>query len=178
MGPPSNSPEAPKSPIAEAMLLSCLFTHYPLPFTHYPALLYRYVTSVNIACGGHVGTCESIAKTVALAAARGAGIGAHVSFPDHEGTWFILYMVNMFIYKYNDLRRLTGLHVSSPTMQDSAAPPSTPPRASSATRCCGRRTRSTGSVAARAHVCGTSCSACTRGLLKWLEGLEGCDPCL
>ena len=42
-----------------------------------------------------MGTCESIAKTVALAAARGAGIGAHVSFPDHEGTWFILYMVNM-----------------------------------------------------------------------------------
>ena len=32
-----------------------------------------------------MGTCESIAKTVTLAAARGAGIGAHVSFPDHEG---------------------------------------------------------------------------------------------
>lgn len=46
--------------------------------------LLQYVTSVNIACGGHVGTPESIAKTVALAAERGAGIGAHVSFPDRE----------------------------------------------------------------------------------------------
>ena len=44
--------------------------------------LLRYVTSVNIACGGHVGTPESIARTVVLAAAAGAGIGAHVAYPD------------------------------------------------------------------------------------------------
>jgi len=47
--------------------------------------LLQYVTSVNVACGGHAGTTESIAHTVALAAAAGAGIGAHVSFVDKEG---------------------------------------------------------------------------------------------
>lgn len=46
--------------------------------------LLQYVTSVNIACGGHVGTPESIAQTVALAAAAGAGIGAHVAYPDPQ----------------------------------------------------------------------------------------------
>jgi len=34
--------------------------------------LLEYVTSVNIACGGHVGTTESIAETVAMAADREA----------------------------------------------------------------------------------------------------------
>ena len=47
--------------------------------------LLKYVTSVNIACGGHVGTPESVARTVALAAKAGAGIGAHPSFVDKEG---------------------------------------------------------------------------------------------
>eukprot|EP00928_Gymnodinium_smaydae_P018775 TRINITY_DN17159_c0_g1_i1.p1 TRINITY_DN17159_c0_g1~~TRINITY_DN17159_c0_g1_i1.p1 ORF type:complete len:269 (-),score=74.77 TRINITY_DN17159_c0_g1_i1:260-1066(-) len=46
--------------------------------------LLKYVTSVNIACGAHAGTTESIAKTVALAAERRAGIGAHVSYVDRE----------------------------------------------------------------------------------------------
>ena len=46
--------------------------------------LLKYVTSVNISCGGHVGTTDSIARTVALAAQREAGIGAHVSFVDFE----------------------------------------------------------------------------------------------
>ena len=47
--------------------------------------LMEYVTSANIACGGHAGTTESIAGTVRLAADRGVGIGAHVSFVDREG---------------------------------------------------------------------------------------------
>jgi len=47
--------------------------------------LLEYVTSVNIACGGHAGTTESIAEVVRLAAAKGAGIGAHVSYVDREG---------------------------------------------------------------------------------------------
>ena len=46
--------------------------------------LLKYVTSVNIACGGHVGSPDSIARTVALAVAAGAGIGAHVAYPDPE----------------------------------------------------------------------------------------------
>eukprot|EP01063_Lacrimia_lanifica_P011191 TRINITY_DN17993_c0_g1_i1.p1 TRINITY_DN17993_c0_g1~~TRINITY_DN17993_c0_g1_i1.p1 ORF type:complete len:1588 (+),score=432.64 TRINITY_DN17993_c0_g1_i1:391-4764(+) len=44
--------------------------------------LLQYVTSVNIACGGHVGSPESVARTVALAVAAGAGIGAHPSYVD------------------------------------------------------------------------------------------------
>jgi hypothetical protein len=47
--------------------------------------LMKYVTSVNVACGGHVGTPGSISKTVALAAAGHISIGAHVSFDDKEG---------------------------------------------------------------------------------------------
>ena len=47
--------------------------------------LLRYVTSVNIACGGHVGSPEMTAKTVALAVEAGACIGAHPSFVDREG---------------------------------------------------------------------------------------------
>ena len=37
------------------------------------------MTSVNVACGGHVGDPVSVAETIALAAAAGAGIGAHVT---------------------------------------------------------------------------------------------------
>jgi antagonist of KipI len=47
--------------------------------------LLKYVSSVNIACGGHVGTPTSIAKTVALAAKVNATIGAHPSFYDQDG---------------------------------------------------------------------------------------------
>jgi len=46
--------------------------------------LLKHVTSVNIACGAHAGTTESIAEVVRLAAACGAGIGAHVSYVDRE----------------------------------------------------------------------------------------------
>ena len=46
--------------------------------------LLEYVTSVNVSCGGHVGSSETIARTVALAAERSASIGAHVSFVDRE----------------------------------------------------------------------------------------------
>ena len=42
--------------------------------------LLQYVTSVNVSCGAHAGTPESIARVVAMAAERGAGIGAHTSF--------------------------------------------------------------------------------------------------
>jgi UPF0271 protein len=46
--------------------------------------LLQHVTSVNISCGGHVGSTESIARTVHLAAECGAAVGAHVSFVDSE----------------------------------------------------------------------------------------------
>jgi 5-oxoprolinase (ATP-hydrolysing) subunit A len=43
------------------------------------------VTSANIACGFHAGDPRTMDSTVALAAARGVTIGAHVSYPDLVG---------------------------------------------------------------------------------------------
>lgn len=42
------------------------------------------VTSANIACGGHAGDRDSMARTIALALERGVAIGAHPSYPDRE----------------------------------------------------------------------------------------------
>lgn len=46
------------------------------------ALLMGYVTSANIACGGHAGDETSMERTARLALARGVRIGAHPSYPD------------------------------------------------------------------------------------------------
>jgi UPF0271 protein len=46
------------------------------------ALLMTYISSCNIACGGHFGDENSIDKTIELALKNGIGIGAHPSFPD------------------------------------------------------------------------------------------------
>ncbi len=43
------------------------------------------VTSVNIACGAHAGDPLTMARTVALACAAGASVGAHPGYPDREG---------------------------------------------------------------------------------------------
>jgi 5-oxoprolinase (ATP-hydrolysing) subunit A len=43
------------------------------------------VTSANVACGFHGGDPRTMDATVALAAARGVVIGAHVSYPDLVG---------------------------------------------------------------------------------------------
>lgn len=43
------------------------------------------LTSVNIACGGHAGDDASIERTIRLAVAAGAAIGAHPGYPDREG---------------------------------------------------------------------------------------------
>lgn len=43
------------------------------------------ITSANIACGFHAGDPQVLRRTVELAARCGAGIGAHVSFPDLAG---------------------------------------------------------------------------------------------
>lgn len=44
----------------------------------------RYVTSANIACGGHAGTEETMSKTVKAAKSNGVVIGAHPAYPDKE----------------------------------------------------------------------------------------------
>jgi len=48
------------------------------------ALLMPYLSSCNIACGGHAGDEVTMRKTIALALRHGVRIGAHPSFPDRE----------------------------------------------------------------------------------------------
>ncbi|WP_017932187.1 5-oxoprolinase subunit PxpA [Robiginitomaculum antarcticum] len=43
-----------------------------------------YVSSANLACGGHAGTPEIMAQMCAFAKARGVTIGAHPAYPDRE----------------------------------------------------------------------------------------------
>ncbi len=44
-----------------------------------------FITSANIACGFHAGDPLVMDRTVALAAARGVGVGAHPGYPDLKG---------------------------------------------------------------------------------------------
>jgi len=48
-------------------------------------LLLRHVTSANVACGGHAGDDESMARVCRLAVDRGVAIGAQVSYVDRTG---------------------------------------------------------------------------------------------
>ena len=46
------------------------------------AALMQYVTSANIACGGHAGDEATMERTTRLAMERGVRIGAHPGYPD------------------------------------------------------------------------------------------------
>jgi len=46
------------------------------------AALMEYITSANIACGGHAGDEATMERTMRLALARGVRIGAHPGYPD------------------------------------------------------------------------------------------------
>jgi 5-oxoprolinase (ATP-hydrolysing) subunit A len=46
------------------------------------AELMEYITSANIACGGHAGDEATMERTARLALERGVKIGAHPSYPD------------------------------------------------------------------------------------------------
>lgn len=48
------------------------------------AELFPYISSCNIACGGHFGTSKTIDDSIALAVQYKVKIGAHPSFPDQE----------------------------------------------------------------------------------------------
>jgi UPF0271 protein len=48
------------------------------------AALMAYITSANIACGGHAGDAETMQRTARLALERGIRIGAHPGYPDRE----------------------------------------------------------------------------------------------
>jgi UPF0271 protein len=47
--------------------------------------LYRWVTRINIACGGHAGDEGTMLRSLELAAAAGIEVGAHPSYPDRAG---------------------------------------------------------------------------------------------
>ncbi|HEV3472090.1 MAG TPA: 5-oxoprolinase subunit PxpA [Actinomycetota bacterium] len=49
------------------------------------AAILDFVTSANIACGGHAGDPELMASTIELAKRRGVAIGAHPGYPDRGG---------------------------------------------------------------------------------------------
>lgn len=44
--------------------------------------LMRWITSANVACGGHAGDRESVRRTVVVAKSLGVNVGAHPSYPD------------------------------------------------------------------------------------------------
>ena len=46
--------------------------------------LMEYVTSINVACGGHAGDETMMAAMVALAKEKDVNVGAHPSYPDRE----------------------------------------------------------------------------------------------
>ncbi|GAA4303803.1 5-oxoprolinase subunit PxpA [Aestuariibaculum suncheonense] len=48
------------------------------------AELMPFLSSCNIACGGHAGDTATMRKVVALAKVHGVKVGAHPSFPDRE----------------------------------------------------------------------------------------------
>jgi UPF0271 protein len=52
-----------------------------MPYDHQ---LIKYISSCNIACGGHAGDDESISETIKLALRNDVKIGAHPSYPDKE----------------------------------------------------------------------------------------------
>lgn len=48
------------------------------------AELMPYISSCNLACGGHAGDETTIKQVIELARQNGVGVGAHPSFPDKE----------------------------------------------------------------------------------------------
>ena len=53
--------------------------------SEHEAAIMPFVTSANIACGGHAGDLESMRESLRLSAHHGVAPGAHPGFPDREG---------------------------------------------------------------------------------------------
>jgi UPF0271 protein len=49
------------------------------------AAIFPFISSANIACGGHAGDAGTMRQTVELALRHGVAIGAHPSYPDRAG---------------------------------------------------------------------------------------------
>ncbi|MFK7951731.1 MAG: 5-oxoprolinase subunit PxpA [Ekhidna sp.] len=70
-----------------------------------------YISSCNIACGGHAGNASTVRETIELAVKHNVAIGAHPSFPDREN--FGRKMVKMEINELrNSLRDQMNLVIS------------------------------------------------------------------
>ncbi len=54
------------------------------PETNLDALIMPFLSSCNIACGGHIGNKDSVKSTIKLAKEHSVRVGAHPSFPDKE----------------------------------------------------------------------------------------------
>lgn len=48
------------------------------------ASIFPFISSANIACGGHAGDEDTMRRTVALALEHGVAVGVHPSYPDRE----------------------------------------------------------------------------------------------
>ncbi len=46
------------------------------------AAIFPFISSANIACGGHAGDADTMRRTIAVALVHGVAIGAHPSYPD------------------------------------------------------------------------------------------------
>jgi UPF0271 protein len=49
------------------------------------AAIFPFISSANIACGGHAGDADTMRRSVELALRHGVAIGAHPSYPDRVG---------------------------------------------------------------------------------------------
>ncbi|HEX8599797.1 MAG TPA: 5-oxoprolinase subunit PxpA [Chloroflexia bacterium] len=56
----------------------------PWPMGHDREIM-PFITSANLACGGHAGDPDVMAATVRLAASHGVNVGAHPGYPDLAG---------------------------------------------------------------------------------------------
>lgn len=65
--------------------LNCDLGETDIPGEGNDERLMPYLSSANIACGGHAGSVESMRYTITLALRFGVGVGAHPGYPDREG---------------------------------------------------------------------------------------------
>lgn len=54
------------------------------PDTNLDEQIMPYISSCNIACGGHIGDESSVRQTIRFAQQNGVAVGAHPSYPDRE----------------------------------------------------------------------------------------------
>ena len=54
------------------------------PNTDLDEQIMPFISSCNVACGGHIGDESSVRETVLLAKKFGVAVGAHPSYPDRE----------------------------------------------------------------------------------------------